>query len=156
MADKREIVGWMTRGGKHIPITKGGANGKKSLDVPDKYRYDKVLTSSKKLASDKYEDGTYDVATLKPVTYDKGYQVTYCQIGDKYTDDEHNALIAEFLAKTDDGKVSLGKFEGEPEHSFHFKSKSEAIKYAKKYNQISIWDWENMLPIETGGTGRRK
>lgn len=160
-----DIVGWITRGGKHIPITKGGrkaisnsgeTKSNKGVEVPEKYRYSNIKSRIDEIASDKYEDDTYDVLTKKPVSYNKGYQVTYFQIGDKYSEDEHNALIAEFLSKSDDGKVSLGKFEGAPEISFHFKSRSEAIKYAKRFNQISIWDWENMLPIGTGGTGERK
>ena len=127
-------------------------NGK---DTNSKYGYSTIKANTEKLSSDKYQDGTYDANSLKEIDYDSGYQVTYCQIGDKYSESEHDALIKDFLSHTDDSRVSLGKFEGTPEHSFHFKSRDEAISYAKKYNQISIWDWSKCEEIKTGGTGRR-
>ena len=139
--------------------------------------YSELNDARSKLAA--YPDGTYNAKTLEEASYDNGYQVTYCQIGDDYSDEEHEALMREFLLHTDDNAVSLGKFEGEPEHSFHFKSKKEAIEFAKEYNQISIWDWAqnqraleceqkygiddprtieawNKCSIDTGGTGRRR
>ena len=51
--------------------------------------------------------------------------------------------------------ASAGKFQSTPEISFHVKDKSVAIKKAKKYDQIGIWDWKNDSTIETGGTGKR-
>ena len=109
-----------------------------------------------KLRSKKYGDGTYDLDTLDQISYNKGYQVTFSQIGDKYTRREYADRVNEFLAKSSDGKSSAGKFDGEPEVSFHVNSKREAMRLARKYNQISIWDWKNEVEIETGGTGRRK
>lgn len=147
---ERKIAGWFTRGGKRIPIFEKKPN----TVCPPQYQYDKIKESRKRLASDKYDDGTYDADTLAPVFYENGYQVSFSQIGDSYTDDEYNALIARFLGFTSDGKASLGKFEGEPELSFHVLSKAEAIKLAKEFNQRSIWDWLNMCEIDTGGTGR--
>ena len=119
-----------------------------------KISFSQISEKANILMSDEYEDGTYDVEMLEMVEYNDGYQVTYCQIGDNYAENEHDELIKEFLLQTDDERVSLGKFEGIPEHSFHFSSKEKAIKYAKKYNQISIWDWENQCEIEIGGTGK--
>ena len=104
---------------------------------------------------DIYEDGTYNVSSLRAVSYDGGYQVTFCQIGDNHSKEEYRDLCNEFLRKSSDGVVSAGKFEGEPEISFNVSSRSEAIRLAKKYNQISIWDWKNLEEIKTGGTGRR-
>lgn len=173
-----EITGWITVNGKHVPLMDGESKTdavKRALskDVDTKQSqidknkaeadklnnktatYQTVKDGVKKLSSDKYGEGTYDAKTLQPVEYDNGYQVTYCQIGDKYSDAEHDALIKDFISKSSDGRVSLGKFEGTPEHSFHFKSREQAIAYAKKYNQISIWDWGKCEEIKTGGTGRR-
>ena len=105
------------------------------------------------LASDAYEDGTYDLNTMEQVSYDKGYQVTFSQIGDNYSDVEYAEKVNEFLAVSSDGKVLAGKFEGTPEVSFHCNSRATAVKLAKKYNQISVWDWKNQVEIKTGGTG---
>ena len=155
MANK-EIVGWFTRGGKHIPRYERVAK-----ECPPQYRYDKVKEKRKMLENKTYSEGTYDIDTLAPVTYKEGYSVSFCQLGDKYLDEEYNELIAKFLAHSSDGKASLGKFEGTPELSFHVLSKREAIKLAKEFNQISIWDWEKgnkdwrKGEIYTGGTGRR-
>lgn len=110
----------------------------------------------KELSSDAYEDGTYDVDTKKTVEFDKGFQVTFCQIGDNYSPAEYAKKVNECLALSSNGKTYAGKFEGTPEISFHCNNKEQAIAYAKANNQISIWDWENCNEIKTGGTGRRK
>ena len=111
--------------------------------------------ATKELSSSKYPDGTYNVKTLKPVSYNSGYQVTFCRIGDNYSPKEYAAKVNEFLDISSDKIASAGKFQGTPEVSFHVKDKSVAIKKAKKYNQIGIWDWKNDATIETGGTGKR-
>lgn len=108
-----------------------------------------------RLKRDDFGSGTYDVNTLEPVSYEKGYQVTFSQIGDNYSNDEYYDLCKEFLKFSTDGKVCAGKFEGEPEVSFNVESREKAIELAQKYNQISIWDWENCDEIKTGGRGRR-
>lgn len=107
------------------------------------------------LSSDDYDSGTYDINTMEQVSYPKGYQVTFSQIGDNYSDAEYADKVNEFLNISSDGKVLAGKFEGTPEISFHCNSKSTAIRLAKKYNQISIWDWGKCDEIKTGGTGER-
>ena len=108
-----------------------------------------------KLSGKSYNDGTYDVTTLKPVEFDKGFQVTFCQIGDNYSDDDYAKLVNEFYDLSSDRKSYAGKFEGSPEISFHFDRQEDAERMARKYNQISIWDWAKGEPIDTGGTGRR-
>ena len=108
------------------------------------------------LSSSKYEDGTYDISTRKTVEFSNGYQVTFCQIGDNYSDSEYQQKVNECLKLSSDGKTYAGKFESTPEISFHCNSREQAIAYAKANNQISIWDWENCDQILTGGTGRRK
>lgn len=108
-----------------------------------------------KLSGSEYADGTYDISTMAPVEYDSGYQVTFSQIGDDYSDAEYANCVNEFLAVSSDGKTLAGKFEGTPEVSFHCNDKATAVKLAEKYNQISIWDWGTCDEIKTGGTGRR-
>ena len=110
----------------------------------------------KKLNGPEYESGTYDVATLEPVEYNKGYQVTFSQIGDNYSSREYAERVDEFVKASSDGKTSLGKFEGTPEVSFHVDDRKTAEELGRKYNQISIWDWANNDEISTGGTGKRK
>ena len=108
-----------------------------------------------KLSSPTFSDGTYNLATLESVEFDYGYQVTFCQIGDDYTADDYDFIVAMFTEISEDGQVYAGKFDGSAEISFLVKNKGIAIKYAKMFNQISIWDWKNCDEIKTGGTGRR-
>lgn len=116
----------------------------------------KYENAMKELSGSKYEDGTYDLDTLKPISYDSGYQVTFSQIGDNYSDEEYAEKVNEFLKYSSDKRVAAGKFEGSPEISFHVENLGIAKQLAKKYNQISVWDWKNSSEIKTGGTGRRQ
>lgn len=134
---------------RHGKLTALDFNEKKYSSV--KQYHEDIIA---KLRSDDYSDGTYNIETLNTVDYHSGYQVTFCQIGDDYTDQEYQSKVDEFLAVSD-GIVYAGKFESEPEISFYVKNKRTAIRLAKKYNQISVWDWKAIDEIETGGTGRR-
>lgn len=107
------------------------------------------------LDGDSYPDGTYNLETLTTVEYDSGYQVTFCQIGDDYTDTEYADRVNEFLAVSSDGITSAGKFGGTPEVSFNVPDRETAIALGKKYNQNSVLEWSTMDFILTGGTGRR-
>ena len=169
-------IQWITVNGRHIPLGAGEskedaikrafddkerqiANNKKEADRLNKGRVvstqEKHEKAIEELSKDKYEDGTYNINTLKTVDYEDGYQVTFCQIGDNYSAKEYDAKVNEFLSFSSDGRVLAGKFEGTPEISFHCADKITAIALAKKYNQISVWDWKNCDEIKTGGTGRR-
>lgn len=108
-----------------------------------------------RLSSPGVPDGTYDLNTMKAVEYNRGYQVTFCQIGDNYTPNEYADKVNEFLNHSSDGRTSAGKFGGTPEVSFHVSNRRTAIRLAKKYNQVSVWDWKDCNEIITGGTGRR-
>lgn len=108
-----------------------------------------------RLSSSSIPDGTYDISTMKAVEYNRGYQVTFCQIGDNYTPEEYAGKVNEFLNHSSDGRTSAGKFGGTPEVSFHVSNRRTAIRLAKKYNQVSVWDWKDCNEIITGGTGRR-
>lgn len=115
----------------------------------------KHMDAIRRLDSPGYEDGTYDLGTMTQVSYDSGYQVTFSQIGDNYSDSEYASRVDEFLSVSSDGRTLAGKFEGTPEVSFHVSDRATAERLARKYNQISIWDWGNCDEIKTGGTGRR-
>lgn len=133
----------------------GGGGGSNSSGKADENTQAEHQKATKELSSSKYPDGTYNVKTLKPVSYNSGYQVTFCRIGDNYSPKEYAAKVNEFLDISSDKVASAGKFQSTPEISFHVKDKSVAIKKAKKYDQIGIWDWKNDSTIETGGTGKR-
>lgn len=133
----------------------GGGSSSKSYTKADEgtqLKHQKAIT---KLNGSEYDDGTYNVDTLSKVDYKDGYQVTFCQIGDNYSNKEYADKVNEFLAASSDGKTLAGKFESTPEISFHVNNKETAIKMAQKYNQISVWDWQNCNEIKTGGTGRK-
>ena len=102
-----------------------------------------------------FPDGTYNLDTMKPVEFSTGYQVTFSQIGDAYTDDEYEFLVAMFREMSSDGAVYAGKFGGYPEISFHFSNRDLAVKLAKKFNQYSVWNWKIYDNLITGGTGIR-
>ena len=132
----------------------------KSMNGPGYTPADRATQSEHKAAiaelnKGKYEDGTYDIATKTTKEFSDGYQVTFCQIGDNYSDEDYAKKVNECLEKSSDGKTYAGKFEGTPEISFHWKSREQAIAYARANNQISIWDWSTMDCIPTGGTGER-
>ena len=128
-------------------------SGASKPKVPSKQRHTDAI---RKLESPDYSEGTYDLDNLEPVTYPDGFQVTFCQIGDDYSDEEYEEKVEEFKKASSDGKSSAGKYEGTPEVSFHVESREEAVRLAKKYNQISVYDWKTDNLIFTGGTGRRK
>lgn len=160
----QEPIRWITVKGHRVPIYEGDSE----KDISDRFKksinqntgatektqaeHAKVV---KELSSDSYEDGTYDVETKKAVEFPKGFQVTFCQIGDNYTPAEYAKKVNECLALSSNGKTYAGKFESTPEISFHCNNREQAIAYAKANNQISIWDWEKCEEIKTGGTGRR-
>lgn len=143
------------KGSSNGSSTSSGGSKSSSDGKADENTLAEHQRATKELSSSKYPDGTYNVKTLKPVSYNSGYQVTFCRIGDNYSPKEYAAKVNEFLDVSSDKIASAGKFQSTPEVSFHVKDKSVAIKKAKKYNQISVWDWKSGEEIETGGTGRR-
>ena len=65
------------------------------------------------------------------------------------------------MAVSSDGKTLAGKFESTPQISFNVSDLNTAVRLAEKYNQISIWDWNDGNKtgngeIKTGVTGKRK
>lgn len=187
MARKQEddILYWFTSKGRRIPVREGQSKAdalKASLDrVRDtgnskerQIKQNKEEADNKnqtestqqfhksqieKLSSDKYETGTYNINTLSIIEFDKGYQFTFCQIGDNYSDAEYNALCEGVFAKIGNRNVYAGKFDGTPEISFHTNDKQFAMEFARQHNQRSIWDWSadngNGAEIDCGGSGDR-
>lgn len=166
-----EPIRWITVNGRHIPLYEGQSVNeaiKENLIKKNKESAQKLNASNhsnhykfhqeqvKKLESSKYEDGTYNVGSLKPVSFEKGYQFTFCQIGDDYSELEYNRLVNSILGKIEDKNAYAGKFESSPEISFHTNDLKFALEIARRYNQISIWDWQECKEIKTGGTGRRR
>lgn len=142
-------------GHKGRPGQIGGSGGGGSVAKATTKTQSEHKSAIVKLSDKSYNDGTYDVSTLKPVDFKDGFQVTFCQIGDDYSDEEYSKLVNEFYDLSTDRKTYAGKFGGAPEVSFHFANREDAVRMAKKYNQISVWDWSMMDEITTGGTGRR-
>ena len=94
------------------------------------------------------DNDTYDIETKKAVSFDNGYQATFWQTGDNYSNSEYNRLTEEMLKLSSDGKSYAGKFGGKPEISFHFNDLTTAVKIMEKYNQVSIWDWQFQTEIK--------
>lgn len=116
---------------------------KKDSEELTKYINDNV----KELGSSKYEDGTYNINSKESVNFENGFQATFQQLGDKYSDKEFGDLVKKYSEMTD-GKVYAGKFGGSPEISFHFDNEEDAIKICNEFNQVSYWDWKNMKEIK--------
>ena len=116
-------------------------------------RYVEILRDNKKYPN----NNTYKLPELTfDNNYSEGYQVTFWQIGDNYTPEEYARICNVFLKYAVDHITHAGKFEDTPEISFRFLDKSMAMRLARRFNQISIWDWKEGDNIYTGGTGRRK
>lgn len=98
------------------------------------------------LASKVTEDGTYDLETGNPVSYESGYQVSFQEETTErkghgaYISDEEYSRKVEALSKELGAKPNLGRF-GEPEISFHVDSREKALEVARRHNQESIFDW---------------
>lgn len=145
---------WRTIGGRRVFIKDGedlATAMKKSGKFNNKSNnenYSKEIKEKlKELEDDKFEDGTYDINTKQSVEFDSGYQATFQQLNDKYTDAEFGDLVKKYADSTD-GKVYAGKFGGSPEISFHFENEKDALEICKKYNQVSYWDWNTMSEIK--------
>lgn len=107
-----------------------------------------------KLHNGAYEDGTYNINTMESVSFESGYQVTFYTIGMQYTEDDYEFIASMFAEFSVDGIAYVGYFDGSAEISYRIANKAEAIKLAKMFNQVAVWDWKNGECINTNGTGR--
>lgn len=92
------------------------------------------------------EDGTYSFEDASPVEFSTGYQVSF-----ERPEHPQEVLLQgyhDLLAASSDGQAHLGFWGNAPEFSFNIATLDEAMALAKKYNQMGIWDWENMEFIE--------
>ena len=87
------------------------------------------------------DDGTYSLETGRAVSYDDGYQVSFQQSSDNYTDEEFDKKVEELINRTG-SEAHVGVFGGEPEISFHVRDIKAAMQIAVEYNQHSIWNWK--------------
>lgn len=89
------------------------------------------------------QDGTFDLETGSPVTYNQGFQVAFQTTDSEagvLSDEDYDRMVDE-ITKATGSKPHLGVFEV-PEISFHCDNFDQAVELMKKYNQHSIWDWE--------------
>jgi len=138
-------------------FTSGGGSGKKA-DEPQavkKTTYEKTTSKyrqkrndlAKKVASE--DDGTFDLDTGKPVSFDKGFQVSFQTTDSEeygsggFMKDRDYDRAVDDLSKRLGSKPYMGRF-GDPEISFHAMDYNTAMELATKYNQHSIWNWETM------------
>lgn len=109
----------------------------------NEYKLKASESRKQKLASFKSkDDGTYSLESGKPISHDSGYQVSFQQSSDNYTDDEFDKKVEEMIRRTG-SEAHAGVFGGEPEISFHVSDVKDAMKIAVEYNQHSIWDWKH-------------
>lgn len=109
-------------------------------DKEDKTNYRDKITDVAK--NSKEDNVTLDVETGKPVSFEKGYSVSFQQSSDTYNDEEYAEKVAECRDKCD-GKVYAGKYGGDAEASFHTDNIDDAKELMYKYNQESIYDWQH-------------
>ena len=93
------------------------------------------------------QDGTYVLATGKPISYKTGYQVSFQEEttekpghGAYIDDDEYDRKVIA-LSKELDAEPDLGYFDGEAEISFHVEDFNKAMEVARRHNQHSIYLW---------------
>lgn len=150
---------WRTVGGRRIFIKDGedletamkksgkfDKNGKKNI-IDYTKEAEKIKNNIKELEEDKYSDGTYNIDSKEVVEFETGYQATFQQLNDNYSDKDFVELVEKYKGMTD-GKAYAGKFGGSPEISFHFENEKDAIEICQKYNQVSYWDWNKMEEIK--------
>ena len=144
-------ITWVTKNGVHIPISSDGKiatnkymnnyirnKGKKNETNEKK---GKEYRSKLKSLKGK-EDGTYDLDTGKKVDFkNKGFNVSFEQSTDNFTDSQYYDKISECRQKCD-GKVYGGVFGGDPEISFYTEDLKTAKEIMYKYNQHIIWSNE--------------
>lgn len=119
--------------------TKGKIKDYYKKEDANTYTKDKITDVAK---NSKEDNVTLDVETGKPVSFEKGYSVSFQQSSDTYSDEEYAEKVAECRDKCD-GKVYAGKYGGDAEASFHTDNIDDAKELMYKYNQESIYDWQH-------------
>ena len=95
-------------------------------------------------ATKNFEDGTYDYITQEPISYPKGYHVSFetktRYYEHYYTDEEYDNIVYK-IASLLGVNADLGVFNHFPQISFYIEDKELALSIAALFNQQSIWDW---------------
>lgn len=140
---------WTPRDKSGDKVSEDGTIMKNGVAL-DKTFQDGGTESKYRLARNKWvkqllsaEDGTFDLETGKPVSYDKGFQVAFQTTASEkdggMSDEEYDKIVDDIVKETG-AKPDLGCFEV-PEISFHFDDRKTALAMMEKYNQHSIWNW---------------
>lgn len=140
---------------------KGGEGGGRFARKPETYEKQDTEDPNRKpnfrkrrdaLAHKLKEDGTYDLTTGEPVSYESGFQVSFQEETTErkghaaYIDDDEYDRRVLALSSELKAKPNLARF-GEPELSFHVDSLEKALEVARRHNQESIFDWSTFKCI---------
>lgn len=104
------------------------------------------------LANRLTSDGTYDLKTGNPVSFENGFQVSFQEYTTErpghgaYIDDDEYDRRVDALSAELGAKPNLARF-GEPEISFHVDSLEKALEVARRHNQESVFDWSTFKCI---------
>lgn len=121
-------------------------------DVADPNRAANYRKRRDALAHKLTEDGTYELTTGDPVSFESGFQVSFQEETTErkghaaYIDDDEYDRKVEALSAELKAKPNLARF-GEPELSFHVDSLEKALEVARRHNQESIFDWSTFKCI---------
>lgn len=140
---------------------KGGEGGGRFTKKAETYEKENVADPNRAanyrkrrdaLAHKLTEDGTYDLTTGDPVSFESGFQVSFQEETTErkghaaYIDDDEYDRKVEALSAELKAKPNLARF-GEPELSFHVDSLEKALEVARRHNQESIFDWSTFKCI---------
>lgn len=118
------------------------ATQKANKKLTDDKNVSTIKGCKRKLSAFKGKDeGTYDLETGESVNYESGYQVSFQQTSDNYTEDQFDEKVAE-LARRTGTNADAGIFDDNPEVSFHVENLKQSMEIAVEYNQHSVWDWK--------------
>ena len=146
---------------EHPRESKGGEGGGRFTKKPETYEKQDVADPNRSpnyrkrrdaLAHKLTEDGTYDLTTGDPVSFESGFQVSFQEETTErkghaaYIDDDEYDRKVEALSAELKAKPNLARF-GEPELSFHVDSLEKALEVARRHNQESIFDWSTFKCI---------
>lgn len=146
---------------EHPREGKGGEGGGRFTKKPETYEKQDVADPNRApnyrkrrdaLAHKLTEDGTYDLTTGDPVSFESGFQVSFQEETTErkghaaYIDDDEYDRKVEALSAELKAKPNLARF-GEPELSFHVDSLEKALEVARRHNQESIFDWSTFKCI---------
>ena len=90
-------------------------------------------------------EGTYDIASLKNVSYEKGYSVIFetpsRNSENYYSQEEYDNMVYK-LSCLFGINAHIAVYENNPHISFYIEDKNLSFSMAALFNQKTIWDWE--------------